>query len=400
MKSVIFLGDGMADEPVAELNGKTPIEVCNTPAMDEIARRGASGTFKTLPPGLPTSSDVANMSVLGLDPAVNYPGRGPIEAVSQQIDLSGDCVAWRCNLVTVSYPDAVLRDYSAGHIDPVEAGKLMELLQKSLGSSKVEFHSGVSYRNLLILRGSEFASEINYFKPDSSQDIPVAQLRLSAAKDDPEVHHTIAFVEELCARAGRILRQTGSTATDIWQWSPGRSPRIPQFGDIYGGRKGAIVSAVDVIKGLGKCAGMEVIEVPGATGYIDTNYAGKAAAAVKALETNDFVYVHVEAVDECSHQGDLKLKMKAVEDFDSKIIAPVMKALEGRDDVCFAVLPDHPVPICKREHTTDPVPVAICGPHIVPDAVNVYGERAALSGSLGYMQGSELMHKILGITSK
>lgn len=400
MKSIIFLGDGMADRPLAALNGKTPLEVCATPAMDEIARRGASGTFKTLPDGLPTSSDVANMSVLGLDPGRNYPGRGPIEAVSQQIDLSGDCVAWRCNLVTVSYPDAVLRDYSAGHIDPEEARRLMELLQKELGSDKVEFHSGVSYRNLLVLRGSEFAAEINYFKPDSSQDIPVAELRLSPAADNEKVRHTIEFVEDICAKAHNILAAAGSTATDIWPWSPGRSPRIPQFSELYGGRKGAIVSAVDVIKGIGKCAGMEVIEVDGATGFIDTNYAGKAEAAVKALENNDFVYVHVEAVDECSHLGDLKLKMRAIEDFDSKLIAPVMEALKDRDDVCFAVLPDHPVPIEMREHTTEPVPFAVCGPHIAADSVTSYSEKDAQAGSLGNLCMDELMYKVLGMNRK
>lgn len=390
----------MADRPLAALGGKTPIEACETPAMDEIARRGASGTFKTLPDGLPTSSDVANMSVLGLDPLHNYPGRGPIEAVSQGIPLDGECVAWRCNLVTVSYPDAVLRDYSAGHIAPAEAKRLIGILQRELGSGKAEFHSGVSYRNLLVLRGPEFASEINYFKPDSSQDIPVAELPLTPAADTEKVRRTIDFVNRLRDRAGEILRAEGGPATDIWPWSPGRAPRLPRFSDLFAGRRGAVISAVDVIKGIGKCAGMEVIDVPGATGYLDTDYAGKVEAALKALERNDLVYLHVEAIDECSHQGSLELKMRALRDFDSRIVAPVLKALAGRDDVRFAVLPDHPVPLELRIHTTEPVPVAVCGPGIRPDGLAAYGESLAPGGALGAMQGAELMRLVMGLDEK
>ncbi|WP_294505158.1 cofactor-independent phosphoglycerate mutase [uncultured Victivallis sp.] len=398
-KAVIFLADGMADEPLEELGGKTPLEAVDTPAMDSIAKRGVSGTFLTLPEGLPTSSDVANMSVLGYYPEKNYPGRGPIEAVSQGIRLADDDVAFRCNLVYVS-PDGVLRDYSAGHVDNETAAKLMAALQEKFGNDDVTFHSGVSYRNLLVLHGRKFSDKVNYFKPDSSQDIPLAELPLTPADDSPEAAYTVEFLNRLCALAAAFLAShelnagKASPANCIWPWSPGRRPNLPKFSEVYEGRRGAIISAVDVIKGIGKCSDMTVIEVPGATGFIDTNYAGKVSAALAALKDHDLVYLHVEAIDECSHLGDLKLKMQAISDFDSKIVAPVLKALEGKP-VNFAVLPDHPVPIKLRKHTRTPVPVAICGPEIEPDAVEKFSETLAPTGKLGFLKGNQLVRKLL-----
>ncbi len=400
-KAVIFLADGMADEPLPELDGLTPLEAANTPAMDSIARNGVNGTFLTLPEGLPTSSDVANMSVLGFYPERNYPGRGPIEAVSQEIALGPDDVAFRCNLVYAS-TDGILRDYSAGHIDNEVSAQLMADLQKTFGNDDVTFYPGVSYRNLLVLHGRKFSDRINYFKPDSSQDLPLSELKLSPADNSPEAKYTVEFLsrlDELCAAylANHPLNQgVESPANRIWPWSPGRLPRLTPFDECYLGRKGAIISAVDVIKGIGKCAGMTVVEVPGATGFIDTNYAGKVAAALKALEDHDLVYLHVEAIDECSHLGDLKLKLQAIEDFDAKIVAPVLAALAGRP-VNFAVLPDHPVPIKLRKHTTTPVPLAICGPDFQPDAIQSFSERQAPKGSLGFLKGNELVKKLLGL---
>lgn len=400
-KAIIFLADGMADEPLPELGGKTPLEAANTPAMDSIAREGVNGTFLTLPEGLPTSSDVANMSVLGFYPERNYPGRGPIEAVSQGIELGPDDVAFRCNLVYVS-SDGVLRDYSAGHIDNETAAQLMHDLQEQFGNSDVTFHSGVSYRNLLVLHGKRFSDRIHYFKPDSSQDMPVAELKLSAADDSPEAAYTVEFLDrlgQLCAAflaAHPLNRGRKAPANWIWPWSPGRRPRLEPFSVCYDGRRGAVISAVDVIKGIGKSSGMEVIEVPGATGFLDTNYAGKVAAALEAIQRNDLVYVHVEAIDECSHLGDLKLKMQAIEDFDSKIVAPVLAALKGMG-ITFAVLPDHPVPIKLRKHTTTPVPLAIAGPGIEPDQVQSFSETLAPTGSLGFLRGNELVKKVLGL---
>ena len=394
-KAVIFLGDGMADEAVPALGGKTPLEYVDTPAMDSIAAEGMSGTFLTLPPDLPTSSDVANMSVLGFYPERNYPGRGPIEALSQGIKLAPDDVAWRCNLVTVT-PDGILKDYSAGHIDNAVSARLMNLLEEKLGSDRVTFHPGVSYRNLLVLHGAEFSAAVDYFKPDSSQDLPVSELPLKALT--PEAEHTVAFLRELGEKAHEVLANAGieSAATDIWPWSPGYAPSMMSFEERYAGKRGAVISAVDVIRGLGYASGMTVAEVPGATGFLDTNYDGKVAAALEMLKSHDLVYVHVEAVDECSHMGDLQLKMQAIKAFDEQIVAPIRAALKGQD-VNFAVLPDHPVPIHLRQHTVTPVPVAVCGPSFPADGELTFGENAALRGSLGFRSGDELVKLLLGL---
>ena len=398
-KAVIFLPDGMADDPLPELDGLTPLEYARTPAMDSIAARGVNGTFRTLPPGLPTSSDVANMSVLGFQPELNYPGRGPIEAASQGIELADDDVAWRCNLVYVSADD-VLRDYSAGHLTDADSAVLMAALKREFDSDEVTFHHGVSYRNLLVLHGKRFSDRVAYQKPDSSQDMPVAELKLKPLDDSPEAAYTVKFLEDLSSRAAKFLAahplnaQKSAPANWIWPWSPGYRPRMRMFSERYAGRTGAVISAVDVIKGLGKCSGMEVIDVPGATGFLDTNYAGKVNAALRAIEKFDLVYVHVEAIDECSHLGDLKLKLRAIEDFDARIVAPILRALEGKH--CnFAVLPDHPVPIRLRKHTTTPVPLAICGPRFAPDRVMKFSETLALTGSLGLLKQEELVRKLL-----
>ena len=400
-KAIIFLPDGMADDQLPELNGKTPLEYAHTPAMDSIAARGASGTFLTLPDGLPTSSDVANMSVLGFQPELNYPGRGPIEAASQGIELADDDVAWRCNLVYVS-DDDVLRDYSAGHLDDADSAILMAALKEEFDSEDVTFHHGVSYRNLLVLHGKKFSDKIDYQKPDSSQDIPVAELRLKPLDDSPEAAYTVKFLEELADKTAKFLAthplnaERKSPANRIWPWSPGYRPKMQLFSERYAGRKGAVISAVDVIKGLGKCSGMQVIDVPGATGFLDTNYAGKVAAALKAIEENDLVYVHLEAIDECSHLGDLQLKLRAIEEFDANIVAPIMAALQDKE-INFAVLPDHPVPIKLRKHTTTPVPLAICGPAVKADDITVFSETLAPSGALGLLKKEELVRKVLEI---
>ena len=402
-KAIIFLPDGMADLPLEELGGKTPLEYAHTPGMDAIAARGANGTFLSLPEGLPTSSDVANMSVLGFRPELNYPGRGPIECASQKIELGPDDVAFRCNLVYAS-EDGILRDYSAGHIDNERSLQLMQALQEEFGSSEVTFYPGVSYRNLLVLHGKKFSAAVDYFKPDSSADMPLDELRSTPADDTPEAAATVAFLhdlEERCAKflaAHELNKGQSSPANRIWPWSPGKKPAIENFSQRYAGRKGAIISAVDVIKGLGRCTDMAVIEVPGATGFIDTNYSGKLEAALKAIEEYDLVYLHIEAVDECSHLGDLKLKLKAVEDIDAQIVLPLLEALKERKDINFAVLPDHPVPIKLRKHTTVPVPLAICGPAIPePDSVQFYSERETLKGSLGLLKEDMLIKKLLGL---
>ena len=397
-KSIIFLADGMADEPIKELGDRTPLEAVNTPFMDSIAAKGASGTFLTLPAGFPTSSDVANMSVLGYDLPTCYTGRGPLEAASMGIRLGKEDVAFRCNLIEVS--GGILQDYSAGHIEISRSRKIMNDLERHFGSDKISFHPGVSYRNLIVLHGNEFSEKVFFHKPDSSQGKKLKDLVLKPDDDSEEAAYTAGFLNELVQKTADFLashemnRKIEHPANLIWPWSPGRKPKLQPFSEKYSGVKGAVISAVDVIFGLAICSKMDVIRVPGATGFIDTNYKGKAEAAVKALKDHDFVYLHVEAIDECSHMGDLELKMQAISDFDSKIVGPVVSALKGKD-ITFAVLPDHPVPIKLRKHTRTPVPFAICGKHIIPDSLKAYSETLAPKGSLGHFKGDGLMRLIL-----
>ena len=387
-KTVLFLGDGMADEPIESLGGKTPLEAANTPWMDKIARDGRSGTFLTLPDGFPTSSDVANMSVMGGDLPTELCGRGPLEAASMGLNLGPDDVAFRLNLVTVN-EDGTLKDFSAGHIGVAAQQEAIALLNEKLGSEKVRFYAGVSYRNIVVLSGPEFSASVAYDKPDDNQGNLVVE-HLPRAKA-PEGEVTAATLRDIIAKAAEVLK--GRQANGVWPWSGGKAGAIHSIATRYGIR-GAVVSAVDVINGLGRVMGLDVIKVPGATGYIDTNYEGKADAAIKAIEDGyDFVYVHIESTDEVSHEQKLDLKLKAIEDFDSRLIGRVMTKLG--DAVAYCVLPDHPVPLRLGKHTRTPVPVAVCQPGNAPDAVMGYGERAALNGSLGALKGGELMDLLL-----
>ena len=387
-KTVLFLGDGMADEPIESLGGKTPLEAAKTPWMDRIARDGRSGTFLTLPDGFPTSSDVANMSVMGGDLPTELCGRGPLEAASMGLNLGPDDVAFRLNLVTVN-EDRTLKDFSAGHIGAAAQQEAIALLNEKLGSEKVRFYAGVSYRNIVVLSGQEFSAAVAYDKPDDNQGNPVAE-HLPRAKG-PEGETTAATLRDIIAKAAEVLK--GRQANGVWPWSGGKAGAIHSIAARYGIR-GAVVSAVDVINGLGRVMGLDVIKVPGATGYIDTDYEGKADAAIKAIEDGyDFVYVHIESTDEVSHEQKLDLKLQAIEDFDSRLIGRVMARLG--DAAAYCVLPDHPVPLRLGKHTRTPVPVAVYQPGNVPDAVMGYGERAALNGSLGALKGGELMDLLL-----
>lgn len=391
-KTVIFLGDGMADEPVAALGGRTPLQAANTPAMDKIARLGRSGTLLTLPNGFPTSSDVANMSVLGGDLAKELCGRGPLEAASQGIQMGPDDVVFRMNLVSVN-PDGTLKDFSAGHIAEADQKACIDLLNKSIADKwhgadgeYIRFYAGVSYRNLVLLHGKAFSgSDVAYDKPDDNCGNPVAE-HLPRAKS-PEGEYTVSVLRDIIAKASVVL--AGRQANGVWPWSGGKAGAIHSIPERYG-IKGAIVAAVDVINGLGRTMGLDIIKVPGATGYIDTNYEGKADAALKALADGyDFVYVHIESTDEVSHAQDLKLKLQALEDFDHRLISRVMAGAPA--DTTFVVLPDHPVPLSIGKHTRTPVPVAVYRPGIEPDAVQTYNEIEAPKGTLGAMTASQLM---------
>jgi 2,3-bisphosphoglycerate-independent phosphoglycerate mutase len=393
-KTIVFLGDGMADEPVTELNGLTPLQHANTPGMDSIARDGCSGTLLTLPDGFPTSSEVANMSVLGCDLTAEYCGRGPLEAAGRDIPLSPEDKAFRLNLTTAD--NGILRDFSGGHLDQSVAEELITCLSDEFGSDSVRFYSGVSYRNILVLSGDRFSHKVKTDKPDDNHGNRIDDHFPEAI--EPEAEETAAFLRRLIVEASPILERHPANrrlaergkpmANSVWPWSGGKAGALRSFKDRYG-VTGAVISAVDVIVGLGRCLGLDVIKVPGATGYIDTNYEGKAAAAIKALETRDFVFLHLEAIDEVSHAQDLALKIKAIQDFDSRIVGPVLSALGS--NVSAAVLPDHPVPVVLGKHTRTPVPVSVRIPGQAPDAVQTFDEIACKAGSLGEMADGDLM---------
>lgn len=393
--TVVFLGDGMADEPVAALGGKTPLQHAHTPAMDSIARDGVCGSLLTLPDGFPTSSEVANMSVLGCDLPSEYCGRGPLEAAGRNIPLGPDDKAFRLNLTTTE--DGKLTDFSAGHIAQEDAEALIRTLNDNLGASNVRFYSGVSYRNILVLSGPDFSANLNTDKPDDSHGEIVA--RHYPTPKDERSNHTARFLKTLMEEAPAVLENSPVNrhraaagkpmANGIWPWSGGTAGSLRSLKDKYR-ISGAVISAVDVIVGLGRCLGMDVVHVDGATGYIDTNYEGKADAAVEALKTHDLVYLHLEAIDEVSHEQNLELKLKAIEDFDSKVVARVLDSVQPHL-LNAAVLPDHPVPIALGKHTRTPVPVAVRMAGRQPDRVLSFDEIACPAGALGAMNNGDLM---------
>ena len=404
MKYIIFLGDGMSDEPIEALGGQTPLMAARTPNLDRMARGGHArfGMFVSLPDAFPTSSDVANMSVLGYDLKDSYEGRGPLEAASMGIVLAPDEIAMRCNLVTAS-DDGRLMDYSGGQVCTEEAAELIEALQREFGNDdSIRFHVGVSYRNLLILRGAEFSPDFAYEKPDDHPGDPYGDLLPKAR--GPRSEKTVALLRRIMLDSipllsahpvNRARAARGKPPANMaWLWSPGRKPRVEPFVRRYG-KTGAIISAVGVIKGIGVLTGMEVVEVEGATGYIDTNYEGKARAAADALRRHDFVFLHVEAIDEVSHEGNLEMKIKAIEDFDQRLVGAFLDAFGDADELACAVLPDHPVPVAVRKHTRAPVPVMFVHPGAAGDPGGLlYNELDAPKGSLGLLRGDGVMRTL------
>ncbi len=363
MKYIIVIGDGMADYPVPELNGKTPLQVADHPHMDEIASAGICGTIQTVPQGIEVNTDVAVLSILGYDPKKYYTGRGPLEAVSMGLKLRSEDIAFRCNLVTEK--DGVLEDFAGGHIRSEEAHKLMDTLNERLGSPKVHFQNGVDYRHLLILSGKEFSDKVSCSTPHYSVGKKIDELK--ATPQDKEGAETANLLNILTAQSKEVLTMHPinlerikfgeKPANMIWPWSPGRKPLLKPIEEEYG-LKGAVISAVDVVNGIGTCAGLDIIKVPGATGYFDTDYEAKARYAVKNLETHDFLLVHVEAPDEAGHMGDAKLKIRAIEDLDKRLLGNLMNRID--DDFAIAVLADHLTPLVVKNHTADPAPFAIC----------------------------------------
>lgn len=369
------------------------------PAIDEVARRGRTGTLVTIPGDMPTGSDVANLSVMGYDPHECFQGRGVIEAASMGVKLGDDDVAMRCNLICVE--GGRVKNHSAGHIGTEEAAKIIRWIDAELGGERVRFHPGVSYRHLLVLKGASPLLEC--FPPHDHVGKPIEEIMPRSLSE--EARETADLVNSLIRRSREILpshpvnaarRAAGKDeANSLWPWSPGKRPKMRTLKELFG-LSGAVISAVDLIKGLGVYAGMDVIEVEGATGLYDTNYEGKARAALDAIGTRDLVYVHVEATDEAGHGRDLDLKIRCIEYLDSRLVRPILDGLRSRGiEAAVAILPDHPTPVERGDHVRDPVPVAVMDPRFPPDAVERFDEQSVLEGGLGLMRGREFMERLV-----
>ena len=397
MKYIILVPDGMSGLPLEELNDRTCMEAANSPNMDMIARKGVVGTARNIPKGMTPASDVANLSILGYDPKKYYCGRGPLEAVNLKVEVGERDVAFRFNTITVAEDRMV--DYSAGHITTEETTVLVEALSKELGSEKFSFYTGTSYRNLLMVHcdSTEKADKLSKVRCFPPHDILDQSISKHLPKE-PELVELMEKSKEILGKQdiNKVRIDLGQNpANMIWTWGQGRKPDMPIFKDAYG-ISGGMISAVDLLKGMGHLLGLEVAEVPGATGYYDTNYEGKAEAALDILKRKDLVFVHVEAPDEAGHNGDVMAKIKAIENFDSKVTGRMLEGFSGNVDYRVLILPDHPTPVQKRTHTTDPVPFAMAGKDITPDDVTVFSEKSAKAGSIPVKQGSELMEMLLG----
>ena len=386
MKYLLILADGAADEPLAELGGKTPLEVANKPNMDKIAKNGRCGMLKTVEESMTPGSDVANMSILGYDPEKYYTGRGALEALSMGVPFGEDDMAYRCNLVTIE--NGRMKDFAAGHITSEEGAELFKSLQEKV--SGVTFYPGVSYRNVMMFPGGKGAETypphdivdevVDDYMPKGPDADTLMKLMVRAA--DVFENHPVNVARKAAGK---------NPATTIWPWSAGKKPAMPQFCEMFG-KQGAMISAVDLLFGIAACCGMKIVKVPGATGYLDTDYMGKAKAAVEALQGDaDFVYMHVEATDEAGHLGSVEEKIKAIERLD-EAVGYILENFEG----CVMLMPDHPTPIAKKTHTHDAVPFVVMGKDAA-DAVSVYTEKdVAENGAYGLIKATDLLPMVFG----
>ena len=396
MKRIIILGDGMADEPIAALGGKTPLQAAHKPTIDKLAQLGKNGVFSTVPDGFKPGSEIANMTVLGYDVRTEFEGRGSLEAASIGLAIQPGEMAMRCNIICVQ--DQKIKNHSAGHISNEEAKILIDYLQEKLGDDVFTFHNGISYRHLLVMKGGD--KRINCTPPHDVPGTPVKDVMVEALV--PEAQETARLLNELTLKSQELLKDHPvnlkriaagkDPANSIWVWSPGYKPSMQTLAQKVGIQSGAVISAVDLIKGIGIYAGLESIEVEGATGLFDTNYEGKAQAAIEALKTNDFVFLHVEASDEAGHEGNVDLKVKTIEYLDSRIVKPIYDAVSAwNEPVTIAILPDHPTPCAIKTHTNAPVPFIIYNPTQAGDSVQVYDEQAAQQGAYGHVSDNEFM---------
>ena len=401
MKHIIILGDGMADWKVPSLGNKTLLQYAETPNMNRIARLGRSGLLCTVPEGFHPGSEVANSAILGYDQNKVYEGRGPLEAASIGVELNDDDLAMRCNLICIE--EGKIKNHSCGRLETEEADELIRFLQEQLGNEKVHFYTGVQYRHLLVIKGGN--KHLRCTPPHDVPGTPYKECMINAQVDAAQ--ETADLLNHLIEESQRLLSvhplnlkrksEGRDPANSIWPWGGGYRPAMTPLTVTYPQMKsGAVITAVDLIRGIGHYAGLRVVNVEGATGLYDTNFEGKAQAAIEALRTDDFVYLHVEASDEAGHDGDVQLKLRTIEDLDKRLIGPILNEIETWDQpVAVAVLPDHPTPCEYRTHTADAVPFAIYYSGIEPDSVQTFDEDAAKEGCYGILQGDEFIKEFM-----
>ncbi|MEJ2091010.1 MAG: cofactor-independent phosphoglycerate mutase [Syntrophobacterales bacterium] len=396
MKYIILIGDGMGDYPIPELAGKTPLEAARTPHMDELARLGELGLARTIPPGMEPGSDIANLAIMGYDPARYHTGRAPLEAAALGVSLAPDEVAFRCNLVTLrGSPEGIfMEDYAAGHITSEEAKVLIEALEEALGQNGRHFYPGVSYRHLLVWNQGDAGWQT--YPPHDLSGQEVSRLFQNEGPAAPlwgliQASWPVLQEHDL----NRRRKAEGKLpATSIWLWGQGRPPALPTLKERFG-LSGAVICAVDLIRGIGLYAGLTPIPVPGATGYLDTNYEGKVAAALRALREKDLVFIHVEAPDEAGHKGELKLKLQAIEDFDARVVGPLLAGLQELGDHRVLIMCDHLTPVAVKTHTPEPVPYILYDSRQAGASPRAYSEAAAQASGLLLEQGADLLPRLI-----
>lgn len=396
MKTIIILADGAADEPIAELGGKTPLQAAETPYIDLLASKGKSGLLDTIPAGFKPGSEIANLSVMGYDVPKVFEGRGSLEAASMDVDILPGEMAMRCNLICIE--DNKIKNHSAGHISNEEAKELILFLDKHLNDGKVSFYPGVSYRHLLKLKGG--IKQLDCTAPHDVPGTPFRDVMIKA--ETPEAQETADYLNDLILKSQELLKDHPvnlkriaagkDPANSIWPWSPGYHPEMQTLQELFGIKSGSVISAVDLIMGIGKYAGLKLIHVEGATGLYNTNYEGKAQAAIDALKHDDFVYLHIEASDEAGHEGDYALKTKTIEYLDRRVVKTIYETTKDWEEpITIAILPDHPTPCNTKTHTKDPVPFLIYRSNQAGDEVQTYDEFAAKKGAYGLLKGKEFM---------
>jgi 2,3-bisphosphoglycerate-independent phosphoglycerate mutase len=397
MKYLVLVGDGMADWPIAALGNKTPLEVASTPSMDELVRRGITGSAHTIPENYPAGSDVANMTLFGYDPALYYTGRSPLEAASIGVQLGAHDISFRCNLVTLEPNGSSynMADFSAYHIPSQESVILIETLNRYLSSDDIRFYAGTSYRHLLVWQCGARIINLNKLTLTPPHDISGHNIAPYLPSGDGQgvllwlMHEARNILPDHPINHQRAA-QGLKRANGIWFWGAGTPPKLPLFQEKYN-LKGAIISAVDLLKGLGIYLGLDIIEVPGATGYLDTNYNGKAQYAIEALKTRNFVFLHIEAPDEASHEGSWEKKVQALEDFDSKVVGPLLSAMGQFEEYKILLTTDHLTPVSLKTHASGAVPFAIFSPKAKTDGTTKFDESLLTEGSLHFPNGYELM---------